>query len=80
MQRRFDNIPMYRALMWLWPFIYLMLPFLNVLARWTAPPGIADGSAIVEGGEGVYFKASMAVWAGIGVLLALVRIEAMSFA
>ena len=71
---------MYRALMWLWPFIYLLLPLLNILARWTAPADIVAGIAVGVDGKDAYLKASFVVWACIGLLLALVRIEAMSFA
>lgn len=71
---------MYRTLMSLWPIIYFILPLLNVLARWTAPPEIALGTAITENGGNEYFKAGIVLWAGIGILLALVRIEIMSFA
>ena len=40
LQQRFDNVPLYRVLMLLWPILFAILPFLNVLARWSAPPEV----------------------------------------
>lgn len=63
LQRRFNNVRLYRALMLLWPILFAILPFLHILARWSAPAsafaskaidfnsgaaGIADGADTLE--------------------------------
>lgn len=47
LQQRFDNIPLYRMLMLLWPALFAILPFLSVLAQWSAPPEVLSPVAAV---------------------------------
>jgi len=72
LQRRYNNIPLYRALMSVWPLIFAMLPVLNVIARWTLPEAARED-------DDYKFAASPWLWLGIAVVMATVRLAAMSY-
>ena len=67
--------------MLLWPALFAILPFLAILARWTAPPeAFAVVSSAVEAGlemgseQPVYsYPAGFLLWAGIAIALAILR-------
>lgn len=85
--RRFDHAKMYNTCMGIWPYVYALLPGLNVIARWGAVvgevsvPGSAEGlhvggvSAIV----GVTPGTKALLWVGIGVLLTMARVACLGF-
>ncbi|EJD05438.1 MFS general substrate transporter [Fomitiporia mediterranea MF3/22] len=89
LQRRFDNVPLYRILMLLWALLFGILPFLGFLARWTAPSAALDPSTANIGSDidfsdpgagGVYaYPAGPLLWAGIAVALAVLRCAHMCY-
>ncbi|KAI5117843.1 hypothetical protein M0805_008115 [Coniferiporia weirii] len=89
LQRRFDNVPLYRALMLLWPILFSILPLLNILARWSAPAAalaapVADIGAALDAigdaaAETVTYPAGPLLWFGIGVALAVLRLGHMCY-
>ena len=89
LQRRFDNIPLYRALMLLWPILFAILPFLNVLARWSAPVSVLNAAAgdaeVLDSigeiaGEVTTYPGGLLLWTGIGIALAILRLGHMCYA
>lgn len=87
LQRRYDNIKLYRALMLLWPLAFASLPALSYIARKTAPSEFLLQAATDVLSDGIEAAASAAtypagvfVWFGIGVSLALLRLGHMCFA
>ena len=65
--RRFDHARTYNFCMSLWPFCFVLLPGLNILARM----GAVDGELA---------PATQAfVWLGIGVILFISRCAALAF-
>ncbi|PAV20345.1 MFS general substrate transporter [Pyrrhoderma noxium] len=83
LQRRYSSIPLYWALMLLWPALFAILPLLAVLARWTAPPeafAIVSSSAVVDAGMEIggevplhTYPAGILLWTGIAIALAILR-------
>ncbi|KAI0664917.1 MFS general substrate transporter [Cubamyces menziesii] len=68
--RRVDHARMYNFCMGLWPFCFVLLPGLNVLARWGA----------LDEAVGTLAPATRAgVWIGIGVILSIARTAALAF-
>ncbi|KZS87809.1 MFS general substrate transporter [Sistotremastrum niveocremeum HHB9708] len=72
LQRKYKNIPLYRALMSLWPLIFALLPFINIIARMTLP-----AEALLD--DDLRFPASPLVWMSIGVVLSVFRMASMSY-
>lgn len=70
--RRFDHAKMYNTCVAIFPYAYLLLPTLNLIARSGAVPG-ADGVLGVTPGT----KALL--WLGIAALLGLTRIACLAF-
>ena len=68
--RRFDNARMYNFCMGLWPFCFVLLPGLNILARL--------GSADLATGE-LDPAMKTFVWMGICVILTISRAAALAF-
>ncbi|KAL1947733.1 hypothetical protein VTO73DRAFT_13457 [Trametes versicolor] len=68
--RRFDHARTYNFCMGLWPFCFVLLPGLNIIARW----GALD---LATGELGHTTKAL--VWLGIGVILCISRCAALAF-
>lgn len=68
--RRFDHARTYNFCMGLWPFCFVLLPGLNIIARW----GALD---LATGELGPTTKAL--VWLGIGVILCISRCAALAF-
>lgn len=93
LQRRFNNVPLYRILMLLWPILFAILPFLGILARWSAPPeALSEAAATIpigadidfadvatEEGARYAFAAGPLLWTGIGVALAVLRCAHMCY-
>ncbi|RDX56894.1 MFS general substrate transporter [Lentinus brumalis] len=68
--RRFDHARMYNVCMGIWPFCFVLLPGLNILARMGA----------VDAATGELAPATQAVvWMGIGVIMLLSRCAALAF-
>lgn len=68
--RRFDNARMYNFCMGLWPFCFVLLPGLNIIARMGA----------VDPATGELAPAAHAlVWTGIGVILLIARAAALAY-
>ena len=68
--RRFDHARMYNFCMGLWPFCFVLLPGLNLLAR----------AGALDAQTGALDPATHAfIWLGIGVILFLSRVAALSF-
>ncbi len=80
--------------MLLWPILFAILPFLSVLARWSAPPeAFAQAQQAVNATLGavtevleadgltptVTFPGGTLLWIGIGVALAVLRLGHMCF-
>lgn len=81
--------------MLLWPTLFAILPFLAVLARWSAPPEAlaamqqSVNAAVEAAAQGLGEEVSMAptvtypggtlLWIGIGVALAVLRLGHMCF-
>ncbi|TDL24543.1 MFS general substrate transporter [Rickenella mellea] len=76
LQYRYDNLPLYRFLMFFWPAIFGSLPLLNLVARWTMP--VIVTTATVESGE-PHFPASPWLWVCVCIVLAVVRFTSMTF-
>ncbi|GJE90858.1 MFS general substrate transporter [Phanerochaete sordida] len=70
--RRFDHAKMYNTCVGIFPWVFLLLPLLNLVARRGAVLG-ADGV------ESVTPATKAALWAGIALLLALARSAALAF-
>lgn len=68
--RRFDNARMYNFCMGLWPFCFVLLPGLNILA--------CMGTADLTTGE-LNPATKTLVWIGIGVILTISRSAALAF-
>lgn len=68
--RRFDHARTYNFCMGLWPFCFVLLPGLNIIARW----GALD---LATGELGPTTKSL--VWLGIGVILCISRCAALAF-
>ncbi|KZT11407.1 MFS general substrate transporter [Laetiporus sulphureus 93-53] len=66
--RRFDHARMYNACMALWPFCYVLMPGLNLIAR----AGTADGVVMNAGAKAM-------VWVGIAGLLGLARTACLAY-
>ena len=71
----------------LWPILFAILPFLSVLARWSAPPevfamaNISDVAGSVEGSAAsTTYPAGTLLWTGIGIALAILRLAHMCYA
>ncbi|KAL5476730.1 hypothetical protein ACEPAI_2916 [Sanghuangporus weigelae] len=84
LQRRFNSVPLYRMLMLLWPILFGMLPFLGLIARWTAPPEALNPSpsssvnvgvdmSDLEGVAILAYPAGPMLWMGIAAVLAVLR-------
>ncbi|KAI0811272.1 MFS general substrate transporter [Irpex lacteus] len=74
--RRFDHAKMYNTCMGIWPYVYALLPGLNVIARWGAVGLHVGGvTAIV----GVTPGTKALLWVGIGVLLTMARVACLGF-
>ncbi|KAI0336417.1 MFS general substrate transporter [Cubamyces sp. BRFM 1775] len=68
--RRVDHARMYNFCMGLWPFCFVLLPGLNIIARWGA----------LDEAVGVLAPTTRAlVWLGIGVILSISRTAALAF-
>ncbi|KAI0807132.1 MFS general substrate transporter [Fomes fomentarius] len=68
--RRFDNARMYNFCMGLWPFCFVLLPGLNIIARMGA----------LDPATGELAPAARAlVWTGIGVILLIARAAALAY-
>ncbi|KAH9854118.1 MFS general substrate transporter [Lenzites betulinus] len=68
--RRFDHARSYNFCMGLWPFCFVLLPGLNLIARWGA----------VDVTTGVLTPAARAaVWVGIGGIMCISRCAALAF-
>lgn len=68
--RRFDHARMYNLCMGLWPFCFVLLPGLNILARMGA----------VDAATGEIAPATQAlVWMGIGFIMLLARCAALAY-
>ncbi|KAI0646944.1 MFS general substrate transporter [Trametes meyenii] len=68
--RRFDHARMYNFCMGLWPFCFVLLPGLNLLARWGGLDELT----------GELLPATQAlVWVGIGVILTISKAAALAF-
>ncbi|KAH9901278.1 MFS general substrate transporter [Cubamyces lactineus] len=68
--RRVDHARMYNFCMGLWPFCFVLLPGLNILARWGA----------LDEAFGVLAPTTRAlVWLGIGLILSISRTAALAF-
>ncbi|KAI0361978.1 MFS general substrate transporter [Trametes cingulata] len=68
--RRFDHARMYNFCMGLWPFCFVLLPGLNIIARW--------GAADFFTGE-LPPTTKALVWLGIGCILTISRSAALAF-
>ncbi|KAI0637079.1 MFS general substrate transporter [Trametes polyzona] len=68
--KRFDHARSYNFCMGLWPFCFVLLPGLNVIARWGA----------VDLATGELDPTTRAiVWVGIGIILCISRTAALAF-
>lgn len=67
--RTFDCAKMYNFCMGLWPFTFIALPILNIIAR--------NGIHEETGQQDVYTTATL--WIGIAIVLALSRVGALGF-
>ncbi|KAI0831192.1 MFS general substrate transporter [Trametes gibbosa] len=68
--RRFDHARSYNFCMGLWPFCFVLLPGLNIIARW----------GTVDAVTGTLTPAAhAAVWLGISVILCISRCAALAF-
>lgn len=68
--RRFDHAKMYNFCMAIWPYCYVLLPGLNILARLgtaESTPNVIDPAT------------KSLVWIGIGVLLTMARSAGLAF-
>jgi hypothetical protein len=59
--RRFDHAKMYNTCMGIWPYVYALLPALNILARWGAVVGEVSASDNTPAGLAVEGIANGAV-------------------
>lgn len=69
--RRFDHARMYNVCMAIFPYVYLLLPLLNLVAR----TGIEE----VNGVETITAGTKALLWLGIGIILSLARIACLAF-
>ncbi len=69
--RRFDHAKMYNSCMSIWPYCYVLLPGLNIIARM--------GLIEVDGVLGVHPATKAILWAGISVLLLMARVACLAF-
>ncbi|KLO16145.1 MFS general substrate transporter [Schizopora paradoxa] len=94
LQKRFNSVKLYRVLMLLWPVLFAILPFLSVLARWSATPEALAAMqesmnvAIEASSEGlgevgmmptITYPGGTLLWIGIAVALAVLRLGHMCF-
>lgn len=70
--RRFDHAKMYNICMAVWPYAYVLLPGLNVIARM----GAVD---VGEGVLGVAGPTKALLWVGIYALLLMARCACLAF-
>ena len=70
--RRFDHAKMYNTCVAIYPYVYLLLPLLNVIAR--------RGVVVSEDGvERVDPGTKTLLWLGIAILLGMARIACLAF-
>lgn len=70
--RRFDHAKMYNTCIAIFPYCFILLPSLNIIAQWGAVVG-EDGTVGVTPGT----KALL--WVGIGCLLTMARTACLAF-
>ena len=71
--RRFDHAKMYNVCVAIYPYVYLLLPLLNLVAR----NGLVEG---VDGApDGVTPGTKALLWLGIAVLLGMARVACLAF-
>ena len=70
--RRYDHAKMYNVFVAIYPWVYLFLPLLNLVARHGAIVG-ADGI------EGVTPGTKTLLWLGIAIVLGMGRVACLSF-
>ncbi|EKM55532.1 uncharacterized protein PHACADRAFT_256226 [Phanerochaete carnosa HHB-10118-sp] len=70
--RRFDHAKMYNTCVAIFPWVFSLLPLLNLIAR----RGVIVGE---DGAESVTPATKALLWVGIGILLALARSAALAF-
>jgi hypothetical protein len=70
--RRFDHAKMYNTCVAIYPYVYLLLPLLNIVAR--------QGTVVGDDGvEGVTPGTKALLWLGIAILLGMARIACLAF-
>lgn len=70
--RRFDHARMYNTCVAIFPYVYLCLPLLNLVARRGAVVG-EDGAVSVDA------RTKALLWVGIGILLGMARTACLAF-
>lgn len=73
LQRRYDDLYLYRRLMTLWPVLFAFLPFVNIAARWAMP---ADAVSVGAGAAAGIIGAINATVTDAGELLGDVMLDA----
>ena len=76
---RYDPIRLYNGCLSLWPYCFISLPLLNIVARIGLP---TMGRQVTEGAVNltdVDDRAQAMIWRGITALLALTRVACLAF-
>lgn len=70
--RRFDHAKMYNTCVAIFPYVYLLTPLLNLVAR----HGVVVGE---DGIESITPGTKALLWVGIGILLGMARVATLAF-